>query len=300
VILLDQLGIKIKELRLQKRISQEKLAKGICDRSLISRLEKGYLIPSAEILYKVSLKLGIPLGELLHLVRYSNYDYLKEFMYWTRKAVERRNYEEVKQHLQATSKSPEFQTGIAKAFVLWHRGIVINYINNNPEQAHEVLQEALGTLQDIEHFDGQVMEIEILNTIANIYLSQNKHESAKNYYLKAEELITNLPFMNLSELKIRINYNLSVLYLKLDKYDKSLEHCKVGLKECKQVNSMYSLGELYYHQGLSKALLGLENYINDFEYALTIFEIQENQPFYDYVKEKKEKYVSGDSEVLNK
>jgi hypothetical protein len=63
---------------------------------------------------------------------------------------------------------------------------------------------------------------------------------------------------------------------------------------------MYSLGELYYHQGLSKALLGLENYINDFEYALTIFEIQENQPFYDYVKEKKEKYVSGDSEVLNK
>jgi transcriptional regulator with XRE-family HTH domain len=140
VILLDQLGLKIKELRLQKGISQEKLAEGICDRSLISRLEKGYLIPSAEVLYKVSLKLGIPLDELLHLVHYSNYDYLKEFMYWTRKAVERRNYEEVKLHVQATSKSPEFQTGIAKAFLLWHRGIVINYIDSNPAKSHLVLQ----------------------------------------------------------------------------------------------------------------------------------------------------------------
>jgi tetratricopeptide (TPR) repeat protein len=143
------------------------------------------------------------------------------------------------------------------------------------------------------------MKIEILNSIANIYLTQKEYQSAIDLFLEAIDLINNLPFINLSELKMRVNYNLSVLYLKQDQYEKSLEHCKVGLKECKQTNSMYLLGELYYHQGLSKALLGLENYINDFNYALTIFEIQENQPFYDYVKEKMKKYVSGDSNVLN-
>jgi transcriptional regulator with XRE-family HTH domain len=156
---MDKLGGKIKELRLQKNISQEGLAQGICNRSLISRIENENVIPSAEILHNISLKLGISLEELFRYVQYSNYEYLKDFMHFTRKAVERRDYEEVKHILKITSTSHEFQTGIAKAFVLWHQGIITNYVYKDPLLAHRLLQEALEEFQQTKHSDGKAMEV---------------------------------------------------------------------------------------------------------------------------------------------
>lgn len=64
--LLKKLGLKIKQIRIEKGISQ--LALGIeieVEKSNVSRMESGRVNPRIYTLYKVSKALNIPLSELV-------------------------------------------------------------------------------------------------------------------------------------------------------------------------------------------------------------------------------------------
>ena len=43
------------------RLSQQTLAEGICEQSQISKIERGHFIPSADLLFKLSQRLEVPL-----------------------------------------------------------------------------------------------------------------------------------------------------------------------------------------------------------------------------------------------
>ena len=62
------IGEIIKHYRLQKHLSQEKLAQGICDRKYISHIELGKQIPTLDIVNQLSERLGINLYETYALM----------------------------------------------------------------------------------------------------------------------------------------------------------------------------------------------------------------------------------------
>lgn len=55
--LAEKFRLKRKELRL----SQQTLAEGICEQSQISKIERGHFIPSADLLFKLSQRLEVPI-----------------------------------------------------------------------------------------------------------------------------------------------------------------------------------------------------------------------------------------------
>lgn len=60
------LGIAVKELRLSKNLSQEKLAElGELDRSYISEIENGYKTASIVTVYKLALALDVKPSQLI-------------------------------------------------------------------------------------------------------------------------------------------------------------------------------------------------------------------------------------------
>lgn len=59
--LAEKFRLKRKELRL----SQQTLAEGICEQSQISKIERGHFIPSADLLFKLSQRLEVPLDYFL-------------------------------------------------------------------------------------------------------------------------------------------------------------------------------------------------------------------------------------------
>jgi transcriptional regulator with XRE-family HTH domain len=59
------IGEKVKRYRKDRGFSQDELADGICSRQTISLLENGIHVPSADILTKISERLGIPLAEIV-------------------------------------------------------------------------------------------------------------------------------------------------------------------------------------------------------------------------------------------
>lgn len=289
---MDKLGVKIKEFRLLNRISQTQLAQNICDRSLISKIENGYHIPNADILYKLCLKLSVPFEQLLHLCQYSNFDYIKEFIYFVRKSIELRDYKEVKKVLDVNKTSPEFRSGFTKSFILWHEGIIASNINKDYKMAHQYLENALLLLKDFNHFNGKIMEIEILNTLGNTYVSEEKYPKAEKCFLDALSLIKRFEHLELSEIKIRIYFNLSVLYIDQKKYEQSIIYCDKGISNCKQKNLLYSLADLYYHKALNFVRLGRDGSEKYFDYALILLEIQEKYELYAFAKARKEKYIN--------
>jgi len=65
---LKKIGPRIKQIRLEKGISQQELAAKLdYEKSNMSRLESGVLNPTIATLYRVAKALGIPLIELLDL-----------------------------------------------------------------------------------------------------------------------------------------------------------------------------------------------------------------------------------------
>ena len=68
------IGITIKKLREKKGLSQEQLAKDICDRTNITKLENGHSkVPSLSFVLSICERLDITIDEFLNLALTSNY-----------------------------------------------------------------------------------------------------------------------------------------------------------------------------------------------------------------------------------
>ncbi|MBQ7644671.1 MAG: helix-turn-helix transcriptional regulator [Spirochaetales bacterium] len=68
-VLTEAVGKTIKDLRMQKRISQEKLADAIDSHQVyISEIERGLKMPSLSILYEIAKFFGISLTELVSII----------------------------------------------------------------------------------------------------------------------------------------------------------------------------------------------------------------------------------------
>lgn len=76
-VLADAVGKTIKELRKQKRVSQEKLADAIDSHQVyISEIERGIKLPSLTILNDMAKYFGITLTEMVSIIEKNNMDNL--------------------------------------------------------------------------------------------------------------------------------------------------------------------------------------------------------------------------------
>ena len=62
---LHDLGSRIRHLRMLRRMTQQQLAEGICTKSFVSQVEKGYARPAVDTLQAFADRLGVSLADLL-------------------------------------------------------------------------------------------------------------------------------------------------------------------------------------------------------------------------------------------
>lgn len=58
------LGVRIRRLRKLRRMTQQQLAEGICTKSFVSQVEKGYARPGIDTLQEFADRLGVSLADL--------------------------------------------------------------------------------------------------------------------------------------------------------------------------------------------------------------------------------------------
>ncbi|MBN8193371.1 helix-turn-helix transcriptional regulator [Bacillus sp. NTK074B] len=85
------------------------LANDICTQSFISRLEGGSVSPSAETVYRLSERLGVPISVLIHPAYNERYDYFSEVYKQLRNASAARDYDQVLKLIQTQKNNPLFK-----------------------------------------------------------------------------------------------------------------------------------------------------------------------------------------------
>jgi tetratricopeptide (TPR) repeat protein len=137
-----------------------------------------------------------------------------------------------------------------------------------------------------ETFGYNEIQIEILITLGNINSEIKEYDKAIELYESCLEYFNKLPRITNPSIEIRILYNLSLTFSKIEKDDLSIDPCIKGIQLCKKEKDLYLLGELYYQLGYS--LWKIERNkeaIKNLETAIQIFRLLDMDSYIKHTQE---------------
>jgi transcriptional regulator with XRE-family HTH domain len=280
---MDTLGQVLKETRKFVGISQKDLALNICTQSFISRVEKGEVSPSADVLYKISERLGVDINHFFDFRVNPRYEYQLEVCNQIRMHAENSEYVRVEKIIKIEESNPLLRNQKMRQFFLWHKGLCEFYIRKNKDDSLSYLRQAL-KLGETTEKNYSEREIEILIAIGNIYNELKMYHSCKETYLEAILLLRRRSNIMDIKIYIRVINNYSKLLYRLNDYKASIYYAEYGINTCLNNNILYLLGDLYYQKGLS--LIKESNKsdgLHNMKKSLTIFDIQRNEKYCNFV-----------------
>lgn len=281
------IGKEIKILRSALNLSQAELSEGICTQSQISKIEKGEVFPLANTLYYIAERLGVDINYFYDLATNPQLSYVKEVFTQARELLNRSEIEEISIIVETERNNPLFiNNRNNKQFLLWMEGICVYHLKKNKREALRLLQSALDLTKMTSKLLGE-REIEILNSMGIVHFETKNCDEALRIFNLAIESYMKIPYHHDPTIKTRILYNKAKTLTRLNKLEESNVTCKQAVKWCVKQNSLYALGNLYYHIGYNYSLL-LNNdiAIEYYNKSIQIFMIQENKVFVKHIKEK--------------
>ena len=283
----NDLGITIKELRINKNISQSELCHGICSQSQISKIEKGVIYPSSILLYQLSERLGIDPNNIFALTQNKKLKYIENVKYVIKDCLKQKQYKELYEIVKKEKNLNNFQTNEEKQFLIWHEAIAIFEVNRSTKTALTLLNYALKlTLTNSDFLSER--EIDIMQTMAIFHGENKEYEKSITILRRCLNNFNKLAFPRDKEIKLKIIFNLAKNLGHANEHEEAIKYNDMGIQLAINLNTLYLLGELYYGQGWN--LLKLKQYNkedvdNNMKKALFIFELTKNEKKLQIIKE---------------
>lgn len=248
------IGKEIKTLRSALNMSQSELSNGICTQSQISKIEKGEVYPLASTLYLIAERLGVDVNYFYDLATMPQLEYVKEVYTQVRYNIEQQSFDEVFNIINFEKKNPLFiYNRKNKQFLLWHEAICIFSLYKDENKAHSMLDEALDLTKMSTKLLGE-REIEILNSKGVLYFESQKFENAIDTYKLALKHFDKIPYTHEYKIKTRLLYNKAKAQTRLNDINGSIESCRKAIDWAISHDSLYLLGDIYYHIGYNLSL----------------------------------------------
>ena len=179
------IGLFIKKKREEQHIRQEDLCRGICDKSTLSRIERGKQEPSSGILGVLLQRLGINEDQLAVLLGPKDFeisDLQKEIVALN----SQKEYEKAAEKIRRLEQLVEPTDKITQQFIL--RCKALAYFPEDYPASRDLLLQALSlTLPDFDfdHISNYLLgieEVKILNQLANSYSEAGDRRFAIHIY----------------------------------------------------------------------------------------------------------------------
>lgn len=255
------IGLFIKKKREEQHIRQEDLCRGICDKSTLSRIERGKQEPSSGILGVLLQRLGINEDQLAVLLGPKDFeisDLQKEIIGLN----SQKEYEKAAEKIRRLEQLVEPADKITQQFILRSKALV--YFPRNYPASRDLLLQALSlTLPDFD-FDRisdyllGIEEIKILNQLANSYSEEGDRRFAIHIYHQLFED----PHKRLFNIEATVSlftmlaYNYSRLLGLERRYEECIEIATLGQDICIRHNRCQYLGGLLLNIGYALHELG--------------------------------------------
>jgi transcriptional regulator with XRE-family HTH domain len=273
-----EMGKRIKELRQKIKMTQGELSKDICTQSFISRLEGGNVSPSADTLYKLSERLGVPISVLMNPAYNEKYDYFSEVYKQLRNSSAARDYDQVNKLIQSQKNNSLFKDVRYQKIFTWHEGLCAFFRKKDLDQALALINSALemsySTKKNLSEED-----LEILITKCNLLIEAKRYNEAQQEYQTVFSYLNqNLPLLD-ENIVIRSYYNYAYVLYHTEKFSESIIYCNKGITYCTENHYLYALGDLYFMLG--------RNFIKLDNKASAIVYLQNAKMAYHLLKSKK-------------
>lgn len=273
----NNIAEKLKLKRKEKGFSQQKLAKGICEQSQISKIERGNYMPAADLLYKLAVRLQVPLDYFFN----DNFEIpssLNHFKRLSSKLLEDRNYTDLEYLYNLEKNKNNLLSEEDSAFLEWTSSILIFYLYGNKEQAVHQLEHLLASLKT-----KRSVYLRILNTLSNFYsLMGRKNEYLENYNLLLS--IYQNEDLTVSEYLygyIRVKYNYAHYLLEEGNKMEAIKEALETIEICKTWQTTYQLAPLLILIGnAGENIISKEKIIEYYQDAKDLCRIFENKLMY--------------------
>ena len=230
--LAEKFRLKRKELRL----SQQTLAEGICEQSQISKIERGYFIPSADLLFKLSQRLEVPLDYFFNeqIEIKSN---LSNFKQLSARLLDDRNYEDLEYIYRIEIERSTFLTLEDRTYLEWIKAIIDFY-------QYDSKCEAISSLLKVS--SNTLIYLKVLNTLSNFYSLVGREQEYEANYSRLMELYQTKNFEHQEFLfgYIRVRYNYAHYLVSKEKYNEAIQEALETIELCKQRQTSYQLAPL--------------------------------------------------------
>ncbi|MCC5894706.1 MAG: helix-turn-helix transcriptional regulator [Alkalibacterium sp.] len=266
-----KLGEIIKLRRKELGLTQQELAKDICAQALISRVEKGDIVPKKAILDKLEARLELEKNELVKADHdNTKKNELNEVKQTIRKYLTARDYKTIEllldHHKVLINSARDLND---KVFFVWVYAFLQHSLYDKREEILEILNDIY--LDDIE----KNLAVEILN-VRGIIHYKNEHfdKALENYRQGIDILDETVDF----EIRAKITLNYALTLEQKDFNKEALSYISEGIDLLVKNNSLYSLGD--YHHTKGHIFYKLGNLIDAkecFELSASIFKLQNNK-----------------------
>jgi transcriptional regulator with XRE-family HTH domain len=249
MLLVSNIGDKIKDLREYYGISQKALCEGICSQAYISRLEKGEINVSADILFLLSRRLGVDVNFFFEHYNSSRSDYISITIDEINESIRNRDYNHAFEMVNLELKNPEGSNNIeVKQFLNWARGICVYHLENDVKKAIEYIDRALSfSLTTNRNYSEREIEI-LLSKAIILYEAENYKKSRQTFEVITYNLKQNMYLTN-PKIHIRTYYNYMRLLYDMEQFHEAISMGKKGLHHAEDHELLYLMGDLYFQIG---------------------------------------------------
>ena len=229
--LAERFRLKRKELRL----SQQTLAEGICEQSQISKIERGHFIPSADLLFKLSQRLEVPLDYFFNeqIEIKSNLSNFKQ--------LSARLFDDLEYIYRIEIERSTFLTLEDRTYLEWIKAIIDFY-------QYDSKCEAISSLENIllKVSSNTLIYLKALNTLSNFYSLVGREQEYEANYSHLMELYQTKNFEHQEFLfgYIRVRYNYAHYLVSKEKYNEAIQEALETIELCKQRQTSYQLAPL--------------------------------------------------------
>ncbi|MGI1806549.1 helix-turn-helix domain-containing protein [Exiguobacterium sp. TDN 0502] len=263
-------GQRIRELRVERNWTQKELALGVCSQAELSKIENGKIMPTMELVLRLSQKLHITMEQLFidmnELKLFRTYDvYLSDLS-------RKRRYDEMLSFVEGASTAPPPSVNLLLRYFKW-----IAKEGRNDIDYRTCISQLL-RLSDQEQVEREypIIYLRIRMSVANYYYLNGHYPYARKIY---EDLLSyQYATYDLKKLQCKVIYNhAQQLYFQHD-YGAGLDITEKGIALSTKRKDTAMLGHFYYQRGcfFEKLHYPEQNIRDAFTLAYTLFHAFDN------------------------
>lgn len=237
---MNTLSEKFRLKRKELGLSQKTLAEGICEQSQISKIERGHFMPSADLLFKLSQRLEVPLDYFFNeqIEVKSN---LSNFKHLSARLLDDRNYDDLEYLYKIELERSTFLTLEDRMYLEWIKAIIDFYQYDRKHEAISYLENILSKISS-----NTLIYLKVLNTLSNFYSLVGREEDYEANYSHLIELYQTKKLDHQEFLfgYIRVRYNYAHYLVSKEKYNEAMQEALETIELCKERQTSYQLAPL--------------------------------------------------------